>query len=80
MQDAGSKGFNDICKFYCDYKSKLDAGFTTASLVLSNADLASLVTQYKLDAFIFHGVPITTFLVLAIKWGILDEFCDCENC
>ena len=79
MQAAGSRGFDEICDFYCRYTKKLDAGFTGASLLLSNPELAALIAQYKFDILLFHGIPLTSLLVIAIKAGILDDICDCKN-
>lgn len=79
LQAAGSGVFGDICNFYCAYKNKLDGGFTATSMALGSAELATMLAHYKLDILVFHGIPVTAFASLAIKFGILDDICDCAN-
>jgi hypothetical protein len=79
LKNTGDKALEEICEFYCDYKAKLDAGFTTASLILSAKGLAALLAQYKFDFLFFHGIPVTAFASVAIKFGVLDGICECPK-
>lgn len=79
LKSSGSDLFDQICEFYCRYKNRLDAGFTGATMALGSAELASLLAQYKFDVLLFHGIPITSFASLAIKYGLLDDLCDCKT-
>jgi hypothetical protein len=79
LKSTGDQTLKEICDFYCDYKAKLDAGFSTASLILSAKGLAALLAQYKFDFLLFHGIPVTAFASVAIKFGVLDGICDCPK-
>jgi len=79
MKASGSDVFDKLCRFYCAYKAQLDAAGTTVSVALTIAELKAILVSLTGDAFFFCGIPVTTFAVLVIKFGILDKLCDCKK-
>jgi hypothetical protein len=79
LKRTGNEALDKICEFYCDYKSKLDAGLGLSSLILSAKGVAALLAQYKFDFLLFHGIPVTSLAAVAIKYGVLDNICDCPK-
>jgi len=78
MKGAGGDIFDDLCRFYCEYKAKLKIGAEAGSLLLTIAQIKALVVAYTGDALFFGGIPITAFVALIINLKLLDGICDCS--
>jgi len=79
LKTSGSSASDNICKFYCAHKNSVEASFSLVSVGLGASQAAAFIKGYGLDVLLFHGVPVTTFAAVAIKFGLLDDICDCKR-
>jgi hypothetical protein len=79
LKETGDRALEEICDFYCEYKAKMGAVASGATVLLNIKNVKIWVAQYKFDALLFHGVPVTTFASLAIQFGLLDGICECPK-
>jgi len=79
LKETGDRALDEICDFYCEYKTKIGALSSGATVLLSIKNVKLWIAQYKFDALLFHGVPVTTFASFAIQFGLLDDICECPK-
>jgi hypothetical protein len=77
MKAAGSKAIDELCEFYCAYKKRLAHGADTVSLLMYVAEIKTLLLAYGGDLLYAGGVPITAFAALLLRWGLLEDICEC---
>jgi hypothetical protein len=77
LQAAGSGIIDDLCRFYCEYKTQLSAGVDAATLLLTAESIKAILIAYGGDILFAGGIPITAFAALLIEFGLLEKICEC---
>lgn len=79
LEAAGGNVFNNICRFYCEWKKTGELTTEAAQLILSVPVIAVAIAAAGWGFLLTYGLPIAALIALLLHSGVLDKVCKCAE-
>ena len=79
VKAAGGGIIDDICRIYCEFKSRGALVMDAATLALTVKAIAAAIVAAGGGFLFVGGLPLTAIIAFLLHAGVLDKACDCER-